>query len=737
MLFSRCGRRPRPSVLALAAASLFSPALFAQTPAEQQLREVVVSATGFEQELKDAPASISVITRQELETRQFRDLAEALQNVEGIDVGGSTGKTGGLDISIRGMPSDYTLILIDGRRQNVAGDVTPNGFGAAHTSFMPPLAAIERIEVIRGPMSTLYGSDAMGGVVNIITRKVAREWGGQVTMETGIPQDSEWGSQTRSSVYLSGPVATDLLGLTLRGNIYRREAADWVLAPGQAQPATARNPAPAESRQHSVGGRLMLTPNRQHDIWLDVESGRSWYDNEDGRLGTRDAAAPNRTGNNPPGYLDALRFNRDQVAIGHTGRLGFGTVESSLMHTTTETVGRTIPGGAIPRNAAARRTVYWLSEADRGRERELKTTNLVLDSKLVAPVGDAHVLTVGGQWWDAKLVDGLLPRSQSQTMWALFAEDEWRLAPGLTATLGGRYDHHSAFGGHVSPRGYLVWDATPQWTFKGGVSKGFRAPRLNQLIDGISGVSGQGATLNIGNPNLKPETSTSTELSALFNNQKGLTASATLFHNKVKDKIASGGDCSVARISSCVVDPTANYSVNVDQAKTWGMELSSRVQLTKAWGLKAGYTWTDSEVIEGGVKNGKLADTARHLLHAQLDWNPDAKWRFWLRGEYRGKSPRFTGDPARLTGNNLAIYRAVGDIKAYHLFHLGGSYQVSKNVRLNANINNLFNKDFRKFQQVNLAGTSAWVNEYFQGGASVAGTTPAGRTIWLSANVTF
>ena len=421
MLFSRCGFRSRPSLLALAAASLFSPALFAQTPAEQQLREVVVSATGFEQELKDAPASISVITRQELETRQFRDLAEALQNVEGIDVGGSTGKTGGLDISIRGMPSDYTLILIDGRRQNVAGDVTPNGFGAAHTSFMPPLAAIERIEVIRGPMSTLYGSDAMGGVVNIITRKVAREWGGQVTVETGIPQDSEWGSQTRSSVYLSGPVATDLLGLTLRGNIYRREAADWVLAPGQVQPATARNPAPAESRQHSVGGRLMLTPNRHHDIWLDVESGRSWYDNEDGRLGTRDAAAPNRSGNNPPGYQDALRFNRDQVAIGHTGRLGFGTVESSLMHTTTETVGRTIPGGAIPRNAAARRTVYWLSEADRGRERELKTTNLVLDSKLVAPVGDAHVLTVGGQWWDAKLVDGLLPNSQSQTMWALFA----------------------------------------------------------------------------------------------------------------------------------------------------------------------------------------------------------------------------------------------------------------------------------------------------------------------------
>lgn len=742
MLCTSRGPRPRVSPLAwAAAATLFSPTLLAQTaataPPASELREIVVTATGYEQALKDAPASISVVTREELQRRQFRDLAEALQNVEGIDVLGGTGKTGGLDISIRGMPSEYTLILIDGRRQNVAGDVTPNGFGAAHTSFMPPIAAIERIEVIRGPMSTLYGSDAMGGVVNIITRKVAKEWGGQVSLEAGIPGDSEWGTQTRGNLYLSGPIQQDLLGIAVRGSFYQREASDWVLAPGASQPAAARNPAPAESDQYSAGARLTLTPNRQHDIWLDVDVARTWYNNEDGRLGTRDAASPNWTGNNPSGYRDALRFNREQVALGHTARLGFGLLESSLMRTETETLGRTIPGGAIPRTAAQRRSVYWLSEADRGQARELKTTNTVLDSKFVAPLGESHVLTVGGQWWDAKLTDGLLPDTQAQRLWSVFAEDEWKLRPDLTATLGARYDHHSAFGGHVSPRGYLVWDATPHWTFKGGVSKGFKAPRLNQLIDGISGVSGQGATLNIGNPNLKPETSVSTELSALYDSKTGFTSSATLFHNKVKDKISSGGDCATAPISSCSANPTADYAINVDQAKTYGLELSTRYQINAAWGLKGGYTHTRSEVVEAGKKNGQLANTPKHAAHAQVEWSPSDQSRLWLRGEYRGKSPRFTGDVANLTGNNLAIYNAVGDIKAHALFHVGGSYQVSKNLSLQANIYNLFDKDFRAFTQVSLNGTPTWVNAYFQGGASVAGTTLPGRTFWISANLTF
>ncbi|NLC62109.1 MAG: TonB-dependent receptor plug domain-containing protein, partial [Gammaproteobacteria bacterium] len=149
-MLHRCilvSRRPRRSALACAlllagcpvANALAAPASDASVV---DFDTVVVTAAGFEQKITDAPASISVITREDLERRQFGNLAEALGEVEGVDIGQGTGKTGGLNISIRGMPSAYTLVLIDGRRQNNGGDITPNGFGETANGFMPPLSAI-------------------------------------------------------------------------------------------------------------------------------------------------------------------------------------------------------------------------------------------------------------------------------------------------------------------------------------------------------------------------------------------------------------------------------------------------------------------------------------------------------------------------------------------------------------------------------------------------------------------
>ena len=344
---------------------------------------------------------------------------------------------------------------------------------------------------------------------------------------------------------------------------------------------------------------------------------------------------------------------------------------------------------------------------------------------------------------------GVAPNKFAFTQKALFAEDEWSLTDAFKLTMGARYDRHSLFGGKLSPRIYGVWNAAPQWTVKGGVSNGYKTPRVEQLAPGINGFGGQGTIPLVGSPGLKPETSTSTELGVYFDSPQGFAASAMLFNNQFKDKITSGPgllNCSWATTPNrpgCVdfgnwprVD-SFGQSINVDKAVTRGLELSTRYQINAAWGLKGGYTHTRSEVVEAGKKNGQLANTPKHAAHAQVEWQPGDKSRLWFRGEYRGKSPRFTGDVANLTGNNLAIYNAVGDIKAHALFHVGGSYQVSKNLSVQANIYNLFDKDFREFTQVNLNGVPTYVNAYFQGGSSVAGTTLPGRTFWVSANLTF
>ena len=184
-----------------------------------------MTAGGFEQLVREAPASVSIVAAQELETRRVSDLAQALSDVEGVDVSGDAGKTGGVSISMRGMPSDYTLMLIDGKRQNSAGNVTPNGFGETSTSFMPPVGAIDRIEVVRGPMSTLYGSDAMGGVVNVITRRVGERWSGSLPVDGTLQTNRDYGDTGKGSVYLAGPVIENRLGVALRGSAFRREAA--------------------------------------------------------------------------------------------------------------------------------------------------------------------------------------------------------------------------------------------------------------------------------------------------------------------------------------------------------------------------------------------------------------------------------------------------------------------------------------------------------------------------------
>ncbi|WLI74511.1 TonB-dependent receptor domain-containing protein [Halomonas alkalicola] len=724
------------SAIALAAAA----ALPAQAQAEEsaRLENIVVTAAGFEQALRDAPASISVVTREELERKRFSNIGEAIADVPGVDVRSGTGKTGGLNVSIRGMPASYTLILIDGRRQNASGDVTPNGFGETGTSFIPPLSAIERIEVIRGPMSTLYGSDAMGGVINIITRRVASEWSGSVAVDTTFQQDRDAGNSQTLNLYAAGPLVEERLGLQLRGRLYDRDASERLIE-GPADSTPGRDPRPSEARIYSIGGRLNATPDETNELWLDRERSRQVYDNADGRLGNLDT--PERVF----GYEDELRFNRDQVAIGHTARLPAGTLESSLTHSTTETLGRTLPAGSAP---------DFGYEAEGGEPRLLENRDITLDTKFVMPLGD-HMLTLGGQAIDSRLEDGAAGNQVfRQDSWALFAENEWWLAEDLALTLGGRYENHDAFGGHFSPRGYLVWSASDDWTLKGGVSRGYKTPTLNQLHDGVTGFTAQGQTVTIGSPDLKPEKSTNYELGASYDSGEGLTASATAFHTRFTDRIADAADipnCQYevngttpnADLANClsVGNFTAQESfgqlVNIDRAETQGIELSARMELTPSWYLSGGYTFTETEITSGENEGLQLTNAPKHKLTAGVTWQISDRWSTSLDGEYYSSRERFSGGLPD-SGQNLALLEQVGNkLDGYELFHLRSSYQLAQNVRLTGTVYNLLDKDFGRADSYEWQGDTYQAYRFTQTGRSTDGVALDGRSFWLSASYDF
>lgn len=714
-------------------------AAFAQSSNAPVLGDVVVSASGFEQDIKNAPATITVITREELESRRINSITDALADIEGVDTGSGAGKTGGMTIRMRGLDDDYTLVLIDGRRQNSTGNIYPNGFGEARNSFLPPVSAIERIEIIRGPMSTLYGSDAMGGVVNIITRKVSDTWTGSATIEGTMQEHSEYGDSYAGDVYLSGPLKQDLLGLQVRARNWHREqshiAYDFDDGSEGAELTQGRNP--TKSRIESYGARLTLTPNKSHDIWLDIESTKQTYDNSKEQLGTLGAAG---------GYEDTQRYNRDKLLLAHTWRMDSGLLESSLSYNETETIGRLIPARLIGRSG------------DRG----LKSKDFIFDTKYVTAIAN-HMLTLGAQYWDAEMTDGILPQSTSFTQIGLFAEDEWRLRDDLALTLGLRHDYHDEFGHFTTPRAYLVWNTSPQWTLKGGISSGYKAPRLEYLTNGIYTVGGQGRSPQIGNPDLKPETSVNTEFGVIYDSLTGFTAGTTLFHSKYKDFISTSAgpitltcatNVNEAECEDFLASFGSNWDmgyrnyplatgaadtftlrrpVNVDEARIQGVELFSRWKFASNWSVSGNYTYTDSKQLNGASKGKPINDTPKHMVNLSLRWKATDKLSAWVSGEYRGEGYRSgthtaSGTAAALNGR--ATRDLVGDWKGYSLFNLGTSYKVSKNLTVNGTIYNLFDKQFNEAKLVPNTSTSSTVYATYRNNLEP-------RRLWVSASLNF
>ena len=650
------GKNLTRSTLALAVVGAMSSFAMANetvtTGAEKdttQLQTIVVSATGYEQDVSKAPASITVISREELDKREYNDITDVLRSVPGVVI---TGENASQTVSIRGMSSNYTLFLVDGKRQ-YSKDVNPNGddYGM-EKNILPPVASIERIEIIRGPASTLYGSDAMGGVINIITKKVTDVWTGNVELGTTIQDKNNSGDIRNGSVYLAGPIIQDKVGLQLGLNRLERKEDSYI---GGFTGHTTE----------SLNSRLTYVLNDQHDLAVEA----NFFTQESEATAGKTVAAT--------GTDSASRNIRSVYALTHNGRYTDNLDSKSYIQYENS------------KNPDRENTVV----GTKGIDLETWTANTQWNWLL-----GNHTLAFGGYYKDESLLDRatnrnpLVPEFDELTRWsaAAFLEDTWSLTDRFNLTLGARYDHDELYQGNISPRIYGVYNFTDQFTVKGGVSTGYKQPDIRSVTDGfysVTGGSGSPTTTGRGiikaNPDLEPESTVTSELGFYWNNDY-VNTSITGYLTQFKDRIEEIREC----------DSTGNADYNRNDVSTWkcsengipfafistrenigkaelrGVEVTFDAKLAEYTTLTANYTFTDTEIKSGQFKGQPLNGMPEHVFNVTVDHDLTDALNIWSRLHVRGETTPYLGRSSMSD-----------PIPGYNFLDVGFNYKFTPNLK--------------------------------------------------------
>ena len=606
------------------------------------LNELVVSASGYEQSTQNAAASISVLNSEELQKKSYRDVTDALSAVPGVFV---TGGGSSSDITMRGLEGKYTLIMVDGKRQG-SRETRPNSDGPGiEQGWLPPISAIERIEVIRGPMSSLYGSDALGGVINIITKKVQSEWHGQLSLGTTIQEDSASGNSMSTDFYVAGPLVDNKLGLEVFGQIAERDE-DSILD------------GYADQDMQNITSKLTWMLNEEQSIKF--EAGTEIQK----RINTPGNSIDSLDRNGNPNTVNNQEYQRDHFSVTHEIKTDNG------QHTT-----------------------YLSYEDNDNKTRDMQYQSTVLNHQSHL-FFDQHTLTVGGQFENQTLNDSgnSLPSGLNEIeRWqgALFAEDEYYLTETFALTAGLRYNEDENYGSEVTPRVYGVWQTTENVTIKGGISAGYRSPDLRQATEGWGQATGGrgGNAVIIGSEDLKAEKSLSHEVGVAWTDHQGTKAEITAFYTEFDDKITEERICETpdGQADSCNFQGHdynfISQRMNVNEVVTQGVEASFGMQLLPALAWDIGYTFTDSEQKSGQFSGQPLNRIPKHRVHTNLSWDATEKLNIWGEANYIGE-----------TTQGLSRVSMTEELPDYTLVDTGLSYKANDSVTFYAGIYNLFDK---------------------------------------------
>lgn len=619
---------------------------FVLEEAKNGLNEVVVTGTRTERMLKDVPVLTRVITSQDIKQINPPDFKTLLEyEIPGLQFESAGHGTALPALSFQGVGAQYVLFLIDGER--IAGEGATNNIDYN----MLDVDNIERVEIIKGAASALYGSNALGGVINIITKNPDRPFVGNVSTRISTLDEQKHSLSLGAKLDKFSSLTTVSYSKKDAYRIADRNGSETIYErPGQTDSVVVAQKDTSGVRGYeTIHLQQKLGYNFNEKLSVDLKG--SYYRN--------DLLEPSQTD-------EETRFSN--YTIGGNVHYIFNALSQLTLsynhskfdkHETTVATDHEIHTYGDMKNTA-----------------RLNYTNVIAEK---------HALTAGLEFDGEKLNHYMFKDTTAKDMqtYTLYVQDEFGITNHFSLVGGFRADHHSAYDLHISPKITAMYRING-FSFRGGYAAGFRSPSLKELY---TEWSHRGMFMMIGNPDLKPETSHHVSVSAEYT--KGIfNASVSGYYNWFNDKIVTY--MTDERMEGGKIN-NMSYE-NSDSARTYGIDVNAQLKLPFDLTLKGSYSYVNDKTEINGRNSSYVRPHSATVRAEYKKRIGNVRTTYGLSGRWMGSVEAWS------YSSSTGLYsKKVYDARS--IWRLNAMAQFPRGINLNVAVENLFN-----FKDKNVSG---------------------------------
>ena len=669
------------------------------------LQEVVVTGTGTQHLLKDAPVQTEVISRKMLDSYGGKSLEDILSGLT-ASFAFSEGDMGS-QMQLGGLGNSYILILIDGKR--IHGDVG----GENDLGLIDP-QNIEKIEIVKGAQSALYGSDAMAGVINIITKKHRQK---------GLYVDNSTQYGTHNDLRQHNTLALNYGKWSSQTNFQLQRNDGWQNTAEEYAEAMvltdSKNMTVNKFRNWQIAEHLTFQPTKKIELYADG----TYYKKDimrprDGKHASCDV------------YTYDLHYNNASASVGGKWKLGG---KGSLQDYVTLDVDWNMHAYYYKYTARHYDYVFlegeefgdqngeWFSVPMYPGQQKLQSNQQRVMGQLkgIFHLPYNNTINAGAEYRYDHLKAPERTEKGTASDWttAVYVQDEFNKLSWLNITAGLRLVDNQNFGFRLTPK-VSAMASWGDWRFRLGWSQGFKTPTVKELYYRYLHVMGSSTFFNLGNTKLDPQTSNYWSANVEYRGDK-LTASVTGYINKLDNMIAlvnvPVGEIPAGITTAYMGDGSDNVQArmykNMDDARTCGVDVTLGYKITKELSMTAAYSYLDTEanLYDAGTDQMKTVVIDGMAHHK---WNASVMYNHAFSNIYK------LGVNLSTRGSSKRYYENNGDGRAYQLWRINTThdFQVSSfkiaSFRLEAGIDNIFNYVDRTMRPYHLGNNTSGTTVY-------------------------